>query len=42
MIYLEEIEKNEKDNRQINDLPVSTKLTRGTTELPAMSDIFMK
>ena len=42
MIYLEELEKNEKENRQINDLPVSTKMTRGTTELPAMSDIFMK
>tara|TARA_E500000178_G_C17019715_1_gene754902 strand:+ start:1165 stop:1683 length:519 start_codon:yes stop_codon:yes gene_type:complete len=42
MLYLEEIEKNEKENRQINDLPISTKLTRGTTELPAMSDIFMK
>jgi hypothetical protein len=42
MLYLEEIERNEKQDRQINDLPISTKLTRGTRELPAMSDVFMK
>ena len=42
MLYLEEIERNEKDSRQINELPISTKLTRGTKELPAMSDIYMK
>lgn len=42
MLYLEEIERNEKQDRKINDLPISTKLTRGTKELPAMSDVFMK
>ena len=42
MLYLEEIERNEKESRQINELPISTKLTRGTKELPAMSDIYMK
>lgn len=40
--YLNEIEKNENEGREINQLPVSTKMTRGTLELPSMSDIFMK
>ena len=40
--YIQEIEKDENNEREINTLPVSTKMTKGTMELPAMSDSFMK
>ena len=40
--YLNEIKKDETSSREINQLPISTKMTKGTMELPAMSDIYLK
>jgi len=36
--YLEDVKRNEESNFKLNDLPVSTKMTRGTIELPSMSE----
>ena len=36
--YLKDYEKAEESKFEVNLLPVSTKVTRGTTELPAMSE----
>ena len=40
--YLNEIKKDETSSREINQLPVSTKMTKGTMELPSMSDVYFK
>ena len=38
--YLKDYEDRENSKFKVNDLPVSTKMTRGTTELPSMSETF--
>ena len=40
--YIKEINSIEKQERKINDLPVSTKINRGSIELPAMTDAYFK
>ena len=38
--YLKDYEERENSKFKVNDLPVSTKMTRGTTELPSISETF--
>lgn len=38
--YIKELKSVENQERKINDLPVSTKMTRGTIELPPMTDVY--
>lgn len=38
--YIKDYENSQKSNFQVNNLPVSTKMTRGTMELPSMSETF--
>lgn len=38
--YLKDYEERESSKFQLNELPVSTKMTRGTTELPSISETF--
>ena len=38
--YLNDWEKGEESKFQVNDLPVSSKVTTGTTELPSISETF--
>lgn len=38
--YLKDYEQRENSNFQVNELPVNTKMTRGTIELPSISETF--
>tara|TARA_B100000900_G_C20155039_1_gene543484 strand:- start:46 stop:600 length:555 start_codon:yes stop_codon:yes gene_type:complete len=38
--YLKDYKRSEESKFKLNDLPVSTKMTRGTMELPSISEVF--